>query len=185
MDPLLPVMHSIEKNTRPLPQIPNEVSFNTDYFKLTFQDSIDVSDCNYTVGVTFFNTYSSIFNVNSSKNKFVYYKGTNWKEIIFPYGAYEIKQINDEGIRQLSLELNFEDDSENPIIIEANTATLHSNIHLADGYKNDFTQSNTLRVLLGFESKIISDNFNYCKRKVNIIDIHRIHLCCVCIVGSL
>ena len=133
-------------------------------------------------GVTCFNTYNSIFNVNSKNNKIVYYNGTDWKEIILPYGAYEIEQINDEVIRQLSLELEFE---ESPIIIEANTATLHSIIHLDDGYKIDFTNSNTLRDLLGFESKIISSGFNYSKKKVNIIDIHRIHLCCNCIVGSL
>ena len=47
------------------------------------------------------------------------------------------------------------------------------------------TLPNTLRNLLGFESKIISNTFNYSKNKVNIIDIHRIHLCCDCIVGSL
>ena len=176
------LLSTIEKNRRPLPQIPNEVSFNTDFFKLTFQDSIDVSDGNYVMGVTSFNTYNSIFNVNSKNNKIIYFNGIEWKEIVFPYGAYEIQQINDEVNRQLSLELEFE---ESPIIIEANTATLHSLIHLDDGYKIDFTNSNTLRDLLGFESKIISSGFNYSKKNVNIIDIHRIHLCCSCIVGSL
>ena len=33
MEQLLPVMNSIDKNTRPLPQIPNEVSFISDLFK--------------------------------------------------------------------------------------------------------------------------------------------------------
>ena len=172
------LLSSIEKNTRPLPQIPSEVSFNTDYFKLTFQDSIDVSDGNYVVGVTSFNTYNSIFNVNSKNNKIIYFDTVEWKEIVLPYGAYEIDQINDEVSRQLSFE-------ESPIIIEANTATLHSIIHLDDGYKIDFTNSNTIRDILGFESKILSNKFNYSKKKVNIIDIHRIHLCCDCIVGSL
>ena len=182
MNELLPVLDSFEKNTRPLPQITNEVSFKTDYFKLTFQDSIDVSDGDYIMGVTSFNTYNSIFIVNSKNNKTVYHDGVEWREIIFPYGAYEIEQINDEVSRQLSLKLEFE---ESPIIIEANTATLHSIIHLSDNYKIDFTQPNTLRNLLGFEPKIISNTFNYSKNKVNIIDIHRIHLCCDCIVGSL
>ena len=57
MEQLLPVMHSIEKNTRPLPQIPNEFSFISDYFKLTLRDSIDVSDGSYVIGVSSFNTY--------------------------------------------------------------------------------------------------------------------------------
>ena len=58
-------------------------------------------------------------------------------------------------------------------------------IYLTNGYKIDFSQPNTLRDLLGFDSKIISDSYNYSKKKVNIIDIHRIHLCCDCIVGSI
>ena len=51
--------------------VPNEVSFNSDYFKINFQDRIDVSDVNYVFGVTSFNTYNSIFNINSKINKIV------------------------------------------------------------------------------------------------------------------
>ncbi len=116
--------------------------------------------------------------------KIVYFDG-NSKEIVFPYGAYEIDQINDEIIRQLSLELDFTDATESPIILEANSATLHSIMHLENGYKIDFTQPNTLRDLLGFDSTILTNSYNYSKNKVNIIDIHRLHLCCDCIVGSL
>ena len=175
----------IEKNTRPLPQIPIEVEYRTNEYRLDLLDSIDLSDGNYVMGVTSFNTYNSIFNVTSKNNKIVYFDGLNWKEIVFPSGAYEIQQINDEIVRQLSLDLNFTDETESPIILEANTATLHSIIRLADGYQIDFTQSNTLRDLLGFESKILTDSYNYSKNKVNIIDIHRLHVCCDCIVGSL
>ena len=49
----------------------------------------------------------------------------------------------------------------------------------------DVTQSNTLRELLGFDSVILTDSYNYSKIKVNIIDIHRLHLCCDCIIGFL
>ena len=94
----------IEKNTRPLPQIPIEVEYKTNEYRLDLLDSIDLSDGNYVMGVTSFNTYNSIFNVTSKNNKIVYFDGLNWKEIVFPYGAYEIEQINDEIIRQLSLE---------------------------------------------------------------------------------
>ena len=179
------ILSDIEKNTRPLPQIPLEVKYNTNYFKLILEDSIDLSDGNYIMGVTSFNTYNSIFNITSKNNKIVYYDGLSWKEIIFPYGAYEITQINDEIFRQLSNEIDLSDPNESPIILEANEATLHSIIYLTNDYKIDFSQPNTLRDLLGFDSKIISDSYNYSKKKVNIIDIHRIHLCCDNIIGSI
>ena len=71
-------------------------------------DSYDLSDGNFVIGVTFFNFFNSIFNVTSKNNKIVYFDGLNWKEIVFPYGAYEIEQINDEIVRQLSLEVNLQ-----------------------------------------------------------------------------
>ena len=173
------ILTDIEKNTRPLPQIPLEVKYKTNHFKMDLQDSIDLTDGNYVIGVSSFNTYNSIFNVTSKNNKIIYFDGLMyWKEILLPPGAYEIEQINDEIARQLSLE-------ESPIILEANTATLHSIIRLSGGYKVDFTQPNTLGDLLGFDSVILSEPYNYSKNKVNIIDIHRLHLCCDSIIGSL
>ena len=173
------ILTDIEKNTRPLPQITLEVKYKTNHFKMDLQDSIDLTDGNYVIGVSSFNTYNSIFNVTSKNNKIIYFDGLMyWKEILLPLGAYEIEQINDEIARQLSFE-------ESPIILEANTATLHSIIRLNNGFKVDFTQPNTLRDLLGFESVILTEPYNYSKNKVNIIDIHRLHLCCDSIIGSL
>ena len=59
------ILSEIEKNTRPLPQIPLEVKYNTNYHRMNLTDSIDLSDGNYVIGVTSFNTYNSIFNVTS------------------------------------------------------------------------------------------------------------------------
>ena len=105
-------MIQIEKNTRPLPQIPKEVEYKTKEYTLNLLDSIDFSDGNYVMGVTSFNTFNSIFNITSKNNNIVNFDGLNWKEIVFPYGAYEIEQINDEIVRQLSLEVNFSDETE-------------------------------------------------------------------------
>ena len=175
----------IEENTRPRSQILVEVEYNKNEHRLDLLDSIDLSDGNYVMGVTSFDTVNSIFNITSKNNKIIYFVGLNWKEIVFSYGAYEIDKINDEIIRQLSLELAVTDPEESPTILEANTSTLHSIIHLANGYKIDFNKPKTLSDLFGFESKILRDSYNYSENKVNIIDIHRLQLCCDCIVGSL
>ena len=53
------ILTDIEKNTRPLPQIPLEVKYKTNHFKMDLQDSIDLTDGNYVIGVSSFNTYNS------------------------------------------------------------------------------------------------------------------------------
>ena len=154
---------------------------------MDLQDSIDLTDGNYVIGVSAFNTYNSIFNVTPENKKIIYFDGLMyWKEFILLPGAYEIEQINDEIARHFAAEtFNCIPIDSATIKLEANTATLHSIIRLNDGYKVDFTQPNNLRDLLGFDSVILSDVYNYSKNKVNIIDIHRLHLCCDCIIGSL
>ena len=75
--------------------------------------------------------------------------------------------------------------SESPIKISANESTLHSIIDIKTGYNIDFRQENTIREILGFDSKIIYAGYNYSDRKVNIIDVDRIHLCSDSIIGSI
>ena len=86
---------------------------------------------------------------------------------IFPPGAYEIEQINDEISRQLQVEA--QPLGKTAVVLEANTATLHSIVHLIFGFKIDFSLSGTLRDLLGFDSVILSEPYNYSKNKVNIM----------------
>ena len=102
------ILSQIEKNTRSLPQIPIEVTFNTNFCRLPLEESIDLSDGNYVMGVILFNTYNSIFNITEKNNKIVYGKpiesAIEWHEVVFRIGAYEISQNNDEIIRQFNLE---------------------------------------------------------------------------------
>ena len=95
-------LSQIEKNTRSLPQIAMEVKFNTNFYRMPLNRSIDLSDGNYVMGVISFNTYNSIFNI-TEKNNLLYYNDTiNNYVITLPYGAYEISQINEEVFRQIS-----------------------------------------------------------------------------------
>ena len=71
------ILSDIEKNTRPLPQIPLEVKYNTNHYRMNLTDSIDLTDGNYVIGVTSFTTYNSFFNITSKNNKIVYFDGSN------------------------------------------------------------------------------------------------------------
>ena len=178
------ILADIEKKTRPLPQIHLEVKLKTNHYKMDLQESIDLTYGNYEIGVSSFNPYNSIFNVTSENNKIIFFDGLlYWKILVLPPGAYEIEQINDEISRQLQVEA--ESLGDNPIQLEANIGTLHSIMSLKFGFKIDFSQSGTLRDLLGFDSMILTESYNYSKNKVNIIDIRRLHLCSDCIIDSL
>ena len=62
---------------------------------------------------------------------------------------------------------------------------MHSIIDIKTGYNIDSRQENTIREILGFNSKIIYAGYNYSERKLNIIDIDRIHLCSDVVIGSI
>jgi len=53
---------------------------------------VDLSDGDYELGLTDFETYYTIPNVNSSNNKFYFDKDE--KEIVIPEGSYELHDIN-------------------------------------------------------------------------------------------
>ena len=178
-------LSQIEKNTRSLPQIAMEVKFNSNFYRMSLNRSIDLSDGSYVMGVISFNTYNSIFNI-TEKNNLLYYNDTiNNYIITLPYGAYEISQINEEVFRQISNVHNISDISLSPIKISANESTLHSVIDIDINYSIDFRKENTLRNILGFDSKVLYSGYNYSDKKVNIIDIDRIHLCSDSIIGSI
>ena len=52
---------------------------------------IDLSDGEYELGLTTFETYNTVPNVTSANNKFYY--GEKDEEITIPEGSYEIKDI--------------------------------------------------------------------------------------------
>ena len=176
---------SNRKKTRSLPQIAMEVKFNTNFYRMPLNRSIDLSDGSYVMGVISFNTYNSIFNI-TEKNNLLYYNDTiNNYIITLPYDAYELSQINEEVFRQISNVHNISNILESPIKISANESTLHSVIDWDINYSIDFRKENTLRNILGFDSKVLYSGYNYSDKKVNIIDVDRIHLCCDSIIGSI
>ena len=54
-----------------------EVKYNTNFYRMPLNQSLDLSDGNYVMGVISFNTYNSIFNITSKNNKIFYYNGTD------------------------------------------------------------------------------------------------------------
>ena len=58
---------------------------------VSYFPALDLSDGDYELGLTDFETYYTIPNVNSSNNKFYFDKDD--REIVIPKGSYELHDI--------------------------------------------------------------------------------------------
>ena len=122
-------------------------------------------------------TYYSFPNIDSTNNYFRYSPdgGTSWHEIYIPEGSYDITDLNDW--IQLKMKENVHYDKINNhhyIAISANTNTLKSVLILENGYQVDFTESNSLSSVLGFDNAIYISNFQESENVVNILNINSI-----------
>ena len=99
------------------------------------------------------------------------------KEIILPPGNYAVvHETKDDDItsfhtkiKELFIEEGDASESTYPFVIKPNLDNLVSIIETSDGWEIDFTQNDTIKEVLGFKSKRISDEINNSDYPVDII----------------
>lgn len=140
----------------------------------------------YEMALVNLETYYSFPNIDTSNNIFKYNNGTANKTITLPTGSYELLQINTEIQRQMTSNGDWDStNSKHYITIGTNFATLKSTINITNpAYKVDFTSSNTVRTLLGFNSKILKSGYYESDDLVNIMNINSIFVNVDCISES-
>lgn len=127
-----------------------------------FNPPIDVSDGVYELGVTNFEVYNSIPNIDEENNKFFF----GDVEFKIPTGCYQLTDINN--YLQHVIEKQFSNDL---LSITANNNTLHTHIKATKDV--DFTKPNTIGPVLGFNSQIVPKNIG--KDSDNIADIMKLN----------
>jgi len=157
------------------------INLHTAKFSRTIKASSDKSDfrinfpvplmldkeLNYELGLMWFTSYNTIYNITKDNNIFVYSldQGETFKNLEITPGAYEIKEINSE-IQKILGEKN--------ISISPHVSTGKVIMKLSANLVVDFSREKSLHKLLGFEKKIykgdnISENL---ARITNVLDIN-------------
>ena len=156
-------------------------SHNTTNFVTELDPPIDLdSGKKYQAALVSLHTYNSIPNITHKNNKFRYYNGTNWKELIIPTGAYEVSFINNELQRQMMLNEDYNSEGNSFYVhISYNLPTSKSTVDIThDDYIVDFTQENSIGSSLGFTSLQLRKGFHESGNVINIEPVNAVLVHC-------
>jgi hypothetical protein len=183
----------------------NDVLSNKDSYYLTFTSNksqftqkFDVpiklnQNRKYELALHNFTTTNYQINIGEENNKFYY----TWNkhpsdpksvieqhEITFEKGAYEVKDIANEIIRGMKEKKHYTDENP-PFVLSLKLSTFKSVIEIKrDELRIDFTKPNTVREMLGFESKLLLKGYNVSDNTVQITSSSSILIKCSIISGS-
>ena len=139
-----------------------------------FNPAIDLGPGEFEIAMHSLETYYSIPNIDAKNNKIRISldKGKSWQDLTLPIGCYDHIDISNEIQRQVVVIGG----DKNDVIIKANKNTFQSVMILALSVVVDFTVENSVRSILGFESKVFKSGRHVSKNTVNSMKINSILL---------
>ena len=133
-----------------------QINSSSSIINVNFSNPLKLNpELSYKVGVTAFAVFNLPRIINSSNNLLRYSKdaGVTWKTIAISPGAYQYSDLNPEIQTKLTANGDWVADA---IVIGVDLTSGKFTIKLATNYQIDFTIANSLRSILGFNSRIIS-----------------------------
>ena len=148
-----------------------------------FSPPIDLSDGEYELGLTTFETYNTIPNVTSTNNKFYY--GDNNEEITIPEGSYEIDAIA-EYLKRAMLQKwgKTSDDKREIFLLRQNNNTMRTELKCI--FWINFTVPDTIGPLLGFSTPraLKPNEWHESDSPVNITNVNIVRIECSITAGA-
>lgn len=131
------------------------------------------NDSEYVIGLTNFETFNTIPNIDETNNRIFY--GPQDDMLTIPTGSYELKDIEEQIKNQLPEHTTFQ--------LESNNNTLQSSLQCSQ--RINFTLPKTPATLLGFENEVLQPNvLHISKNPVEILKINALCIDCNIAIGS-
>ena len=171
------LLKTIADNTSQKDSFKIIVSDNTTDFNTKFNPPIQLNkNKSYEMALVNLETYYSIPNITSRNNTFKYSPdgGENWMTVDIPTGSYDIEDIN--SVIQREMKANGHWDATNEeyyVSLLANPNTMKAILNIENNYQVSFKFGNSLRKILGFNSKIYTVS-QESERVVDILSINSI-----------
>ena len=136
----------------------------------------------FKIAVTFLGGYNGIFNVTNENNNF-YFKKTisddvGFIKITIPTGAYEIESLKNE-IKRIIIDEEHYTETNYPFTIKPNFSTLGSIIEISpQGPIISFMFDDSKKDLLGFNARLLYEEYNLSNNPVDILSFDNIFIEC-------
>lgn len=166
--------------------------FKDPSFNFIFENPVKLNhNRNYELALHFITTSNYLINIGDNNNKFYYSidGGKTWTYLIIEKGAYEIDQLTGEINRQMMERKHFDSSNKEQLRyyfkIGLNLSTFKSYIEITNpAYQIDFTQKDTFRAILGFNSKKLKEGHNKSDETVQITNTSAIFVKCDLVSGG-
>ena len=174
------LLERIAANTEPKSSFYILLNERSTQIKTKFKPLIQLdTNKKYEMALVSLETYNSFPNIDSSNNNFRYSSnnGVTWFNIEIPEGSYEITDIN-EHIQRVMKESGHYNSAadEYCITLGSNNNTLKAVLEIATNYKVDFTTSNSIRTVLGFNAQAYTSGYNESENIVNILSVSSLRI---------
>ena len=173
-------LQKLVEHAEPKPSYNIIVTGNTSRLKTVFNPPLVFagrSSCRYEMALIKLETYYSFPNIKATNNcmKISIDKGVTWKRITIPIGCYEVTAINST-LQRLIVKAG---GKVNKVNLSPNINTLKCILDIKDdNYQVDFGAENSLRSVLGFDSKIYKRGRYESENLVDIMSVNSILVHC-------
>jgi len=133
----------------------------------------------YEIALVNLETYYSFPNIDATNNNFRYSPdaGKTWLNVNIPEGCYEIEDMNVIVHRIMKENRHYDAaNDEYYVRIKPNNNTSKCVMNITGNYRVDFTTANSIRTVLGFNSKVYATGYHESENIVNIINVNSLRV---------